>query len=73
MIHSLGSTCGEISRDECMKLIADGINMALDKTSFVTVLLENMSKQVSFNTDVHRSTIDMREMSNASLFVCFYC
>eukprot|EP00088_Acartia_fossae_P063316 TRINITY_DN7705_c0_g1_i13.p1 TRINITY_DN7705_c0_g1~~TRINITY_DN7705_c0_g1_i13.p1 ORF type:complete len:381 (+),score=63.52 TRINITY_DN7705_c0_g1_i13:31-1173(+) len=40
-----GSSCGEISREECIKLIADGINKALKETQGVKVVLENMSRQ----------------------------
>lgn len=40
-----GSTCGEISVEECCKKVAEGINRALDKTSGVTVVIENMSRQ----------------------------
>jgi len=40
-----GSSCGKISRDDCIQLIADGINHALSVTNGVKVVLENMSKQ----------------------------
>jgi len=40
-----GSSCGEITRDECIQYIADGINEALSKTTGVKIVLENMSKQ----------------------------
>lgn len=41
----VGSTCGQISRDECISFIAEEINLALDATSGVKVVLENMSRQ----------------------------
>ena len=42
-----GSSCGKISRDECVRNIADGINIAHSRTSGgrVKVVLENMSCQ----------------------------
>jgi len=42
-----GSSCGKISRDECVRNISDGINMAHKRTvgSVVKVVLENMSCQ----------------------------
>ncbi|XP_074647255.1 uncharacterized protein LOC141903153 [Tubulanus polymorphus] len=40
-----GSSCGEISTEECINKIASSINLALEKTSTVTVVLENMSCQ----------------------------
>ncbi|CAG0880717.1 unnamed protein product [Darwinula stevensoni] len=40
-----GSSCGKISREECMAKIAESINFAHRETKFVSVLLENMSKQ----------------------------
>ncbi|CAG0920054.1 unnamed protein product [Notodromas monacha] len=43
------STCGIITRDECIEMIADGINAALERTKFVVVLLENMSRQVKIH------------------------
>lgn len=42
-----GSSCGKISRDECVRNIADGVNAAISRTpgSRVKVVLENMSCQ----------------------------
>jgi len=42
-----GSSCGKISRDECIKNIADGVNMVHKRTadSGVKIVLENMSCQ----------------------------
>jgi len=42
-----GSSCGKISRDECIKNIADGVNMAHKRTvgGGVKIVLENMSCQ----------------------------
>ena len=40
-----GSTCGKISVNECVKLIAESINMAHQETKSVTTLIENMSCQ----------------------------
>jgi len=42
-----GSSCGKISREECIKNIADGVNMAHKMTagSGVKIVLENMSCQ----------------------------
>jgi len=40
-----GSSCGDISREDCIKYIAGGINKALSVTQGVKVVLENMSRQ----------------------------
>ena len=40
-----GSTCGKISVNECLDRIAGSINYVLEKTSGVTAVIENMSKQ----------------------------
>jgi len=40
-----GSTCGAISVEKCVGLIAKAINHGLDKTERVKVVLENMSRQ----------------------------
>ncbi|XP_064602224.1 apurinic-apyrimidinic endonuclease-like [Liolophura sinensis] len=40
-----GSTCGEITVDECVSRIAESINIAHNQTQQVTVLIENMSCQ----------------------------
>nr|XP_054762729.1 apurinic-apyrimidinic endonuclease-like [Lytechinus pictus] len=40
-----GSTCGDISIEECLDKIGESINLALDKTSGVTAVIENMSRQ----------------------------
>ncbi|KAJ8037059.1 DNA-(apurinic or apyrimidinic site) lyase [Holothuria leucospilota] len=40
-----GSTCGEISVEKCLDLIGESINGVLEKTSGVTVVVENMSCQ----------------------------
>ena len=53
---SAGSTCGKISREESIAHIARGINDALRATSGVTVLLENMSRQVSRRRVTERVT-----------------
>lgn len=42
-----GSTLKEISIDECIALIAESINIALDKTSGVTAVIENTAGQGS--------------------------
>lgn len=42
-----GSTLKEVSVDECLKTIAESINMALDKTSGVTAVIENTAGQGS--------------------------
>ena len=42
-----GSHLGEISVDECLRRIAESINMALDATSGVTAVLENTAGQGS--------------------------
>ena len=55
MCVSAGSTCGKISREESVAHIARGINDALRATSGVTVLLENMSRQVSHRQVTVRS------------------
>ena len=40
-----GSTLGKISDEECMQLIAESVNIALDKTSGVTAVFENTAGQ----------------------------
>jgi endonuclease IV len=40
-----GSTKGEIPVDVCLDLIAESIDLVLDQTQHVTVLIENMSCQ----------------------------
>ncbi|KAL1482937.1 hypothetical protein MTO96_013349 [Rhipicephalus appendiculatus] len=40
-----GSTCGVISRDACMDLIAESINQAHKETTYVISVIENMCKQ----------------------------
>lgn len=40
-----GSTCGAISREACMDLIADSINQAHKETTYVISVIENMCKQ----------------------------
>lgn len=42
-----GSTLKEVSVDECLKTIAESINMALDKTAGVTAVIENTAGQGS--------------------------
>ena len=41
----IGSTCGKISVEECVDLIAKAINHGISKTESVKVVLENMSRQ----------------------------
>ncbi|XP_028403465.1 uncharacterized protein LOC114526146 [Dendronephthya gigantea] len=40
-----GSTCGKISVDKCLTLIAESINLAHQQTKYVIAVLENMSCQ----------------------------
>lgn len=40
-----GGTLGEISDDECLEVVAQSINMVLDKTSGVTAVIENTAGQ----------------------------
>uniref|UniRef100_G3MNX8 Xylose isomerase-like TIM barrel domain-containing protein n=1 Tax=Amblyomma maculatum TaxID=34609 RepID=G3MNX8_AMBMU len=40
-----GSTCGAISREACMDLIAESINQAHKETTYVISVVENMCKQ----------------------------
>ncbi|MCL4150522.1 UNVERIFIED_CONTAM: hypothetical protein GTU68_048866 [Idotea baltica] len=40
-----GSCLGEISREECCRLIAESINLAHEQTEGVICVIENMSKQ----------------------------
>ncbi len=42
-----GSTLGKISDEDCLKLIAESINLALDKTNGVTAVIENTAGQGS--------------------------
>ena len=42
-----GSTLKEVSVDECLKTIAESINIALDKTNGVTAVIENTAGQGS--------------------------
>ena len=42
-----GSTLKEVSIDECLKTIAESINIALDKTNGVTAVIENTAGQGS--------------------------
>lgn len=42
-----GSSLGKISEEECLKLIAESINIALDKTKGVIAVIENTSGQGS--------------------------
>lgn len=36
-ISSLGSSCGEITVDECIKLVAESVNFVHKQTSYVTL------------------------------------
>lgn len=40
-----GGTLGEISDDKCLEIVSQSINMALDKTSGVTAVIENTAGQ----------------------------
>lgn len=42
-----GSHLGEVSEEECLKTIAESINIALDKTKSVTAVIENTAGQGS--------------------------
>lgn len=42
-----GSSLGKISDDECLRLISESINMALDRTKGVTAVIENTAGQGS--------------------------
>ncbi|MEG1648261.1 MAG: deoxyribonuclease IV [Rikenellaceae bacterium] len=42
-----GSSLGKISDDECLRLISESINIALDKTKGVTAVIENTAGQGS--------------------------
>jgi deoxyribonuclease IV len=57
-----GSHLNGVSIDECLRLIADSVNMALDKTSGVTAVIENTAGQGSnlgFRFEHLASLIDM--------------
>ena len=41
----VGSTCGTISVEKCIGLIAKAINHGMNKTEKVKIVLENMSRQ----------------------------
>lgn len=59
-----GSHLNSVSSEECLRLIADSVNMALDQTSGVTAVIENTAGQGSnlgFRFEHLASLIDMVE------------
>ena len=68
-----GSTLGVRTREECIQLIADGINLAHKETSEVMVVIENMSKQghtIGGDFAELRQIIDLVE-DKARIGICF--
>ncbi|CAN8002374.1 unnamed protein product [Ixodes hexagonus] len=67
-----GSTCGTITRDECMDRIAESINQAHKETTYVISVIENMSRQGhTIGGDFHelRGIID-RVKNKSRIGVC---
>ncbi|XP_076045153.1 putative endonuclease 4 isoform X2 [Oratosquilla oratoria] len=62
-----GSSLGEISREECCKLIAESINEAHKQTSSVICVLENMSKQgFTIGGDLHELRLIIEHVEDKS-------
>lgn len=67
-----GSTCGTITREECMDKIAESINQAHKETTYVISVIENMCKQGhTIGGDFHelRGIID-RVKNKSRIGVC---
>lgn len=68
-----GSSLDKISQEECLKIVADSINIILDKTKGVTAVIENTAGQgnnVGYTFEQLRSIIDLVE-DKSRVGVCF--
>jgi deoxyribonuclease-4 len=57
-----GSHLNKVSEEECIKIIAESINLALDRTSSVTVVIENTAGQgtnLGYSFEQIRTMIDL--------------
>lgn len=62
-----GSTTGQISREECCKLIAESINKAHEQTKGVICVLENMSCQgFTIGGDLHELRVIIENVKDKS-------
>jgi deoxyribonuclease-4 len=68
-----GSSLDKITREECLKIVADSINVVLDKTTGVTAVIENTAGQgnnVGYRFEQIRFMIDLVE-DKSRVGVCF--
>jgi deoxyribonuclease-4 len=68
-----GSSLGKITQEECLKIVAESINIVLDKTSGVTAVIENTAGQgsnVGYIFEQIRFIIDLVE-DKSRTGVCF--
>ncbi len=68
-----GSSLDKITREECLKIVADSINVVLDKTTGVTAVIENTAGQgnnVGYTFEQIRFMIDLVE-DKSRVGVCF--
>ena len=68
-----GSSLGKITQEECLKIIAESINLVLDKTNGVTAVIENTAGQgsnVGYTLEQIRFIIDLVE-DKSRVGVCF--
>ena len=68
-----GSSLGKITQEECLKIVAESINIVLDKTNGVTAVIENTAGQgsnVGYTFEQIRYMIDLVE-DKSRVGVCF--
>jgi deoxyribonuclease-4 len=68
-----GSSLGKITQEECLKTVAESINIVLDKTNGVTAVIENTAGQgsnVGYTLEQIRLIIDLVE-DKSRVGVCF--
>jgi deoxyribonuclease-4 len=68
-----GSSLGKITQEECLKMVAESINIVLDKTNGVTAVIENTAGQgsnVGYTLEQIRFIIDLVE-DKSRVGVCF--
>ncbi len=68
-----GSSLGKITQEECLKIVAESINIVLDKTNGVTAVIENTAGQgsnVGYTLEQIRFIIDLVE-DKSRVGVCF--
>ena len=68
-----GSSLGKITQEECLKIVAESINIVLDNTNGVTAVIENTAGQgsnVGYTLEQIRFIIDLVE-DKSRVGVCF--